>query len=185
MSRNSLDGNEICSIILKYGSDILKSEVFRKSVTQTHHVYGTVFDHTINVCIVRIRLCRQLKSRGIRVNEKDLEVRKTVKEAEDAKAETEKLIRDRERLIREEVEDREERIWDIYILKKQRALADAEEKWKAGNKNLIRWGASVSLYAMVLTILLGYMSEAYRTALKAAGRQTGGWYCLGWLHKAP
>ena len=72
MSRNRLDGNEICSIILKYGSDVLKSEVFRKSVTQTHHVYGTVFDHTINVCIVSIRLCRQLKSRGIRVNEKDL-----------------------------------------------------------------------------------------------------------------
>ena len=72
MSRNRLDGNEICSIILKYGSDVLKSEVFRKAVTQTHHVYGTVFDHTINVCIVSIRLCRQLKSRGIRVNEKDL-----------------------------------------------------------------------------------------------------------------
>lgn len=111
---------------------------------------------------------------------KDWEVQKKVKEAEDAKAEAQKkekkadeLIRNRERLIREEVEDREERIRDVYILRKQRAMANAEEKWKAAKKSLTRWGASVSVYALAVTILLGYMSEAYRTALKAAGRQTG------------
>ena len=116
-----------------------------------------------------------------RLKRKDQEVQKKIKEAEDAKAKAQKkekkaeeLIRDQERLIRKEVEDREEKIWDIYILKKQRALADAEEKWKAGKKNLIWWGAFVSLYALAVTILLGHMSEAYRTALKAAGRQTGG-----------
>ncbi len=64
--------NEICGAIIKYGKDVLNSSVFRQAASQAHHVHGTVLDHTLNVCVVSLRLCRQLKNRGIKVNEKDL-----------------------------------------------------------------------------------------------------------------
>ena len=64
--------NEIIETILKYGKDILCSDVFRQAASETHHVRGTVLDHTLNVCVVSLRLARQLKNRGIKVSEKDL-----------------------------------------------------------------------------------------------------------------
>ena len=70
--KKTSDGNDTCSIILRYGREILNSDVFRQSASQTHHLHGTVFDHTINVCIVSVWLCRQLTNQGVRVNEKDL-----------------------------------------------------------------------------------------------------------------
>lgn len=66
------DDNDICRDILLYGKDILNSGIFRQAALQTHHLHGTVFDHTINVCVVSIRLCYQLMDRGIDVCEKDL-----------------------------------------------------------------------------------------------------------------
>ena len=70
--KDRIEENEICDAILDYGKDILTSDVFQKTVSETHHVHGLVFQHTINVCVVALRLCRQLKNRGINVNEKDL-----------------------------------------------------------------------------------------------------------------
>ena len=64
--------NDICNEIIRYGKDIINSEVFRKTAAQKHHVNSTVFEHTINVCVVALRLCRQLKRRGINVSEKDV-----------------------------------------------------------------------------------------------------------------
>ena len=66
------EANEICNTILKYGREIMDSDVFREAASQTHHLHGTVLDHTINVCVVSIWLCRQLEKRGVRVDEKDL-----------------------------------------------------------------------------------------------------------------
>ena len=62
----------ICSDILRYGKDILKSDVFRQAAGQKHHHYGTVLEHTINVCVVSLRLACQLENRGIAVCKKDL-----------------------------------------------------------------------------------------------------------------
>lgn len=72
MSEKTFDENEICSMILEYGGQILSSDVFRQTASQKHHLHGTVFEHTINVCIVSVRLAGQLAERGVRVNEKDL-----------------------------------------------------------------------------------------------------------------
>lgn len=72
MSDRKTDENEICSLILQYGRDILNSEVFRQTAYQKHHLHGTVFEHTVNVCIVSIRLLKQLTDRGSQINEKDL-----------------------------------------------------------------------------------------------------------------
>ena len=72
MRKNSIDTNEISSKILQYGSDILNSDAFRKSAYQRHHLHGTVFEHTINVCIVCVRLVKQYTARGVQINEKDL-----------------------------------------------------------------------------------------------------------------
>ncbi|MBQ1311402.1 MAG: HD domain-containing protein [Blautia sp.] len=69
---NKIDEKDICSTILKYGENVLSSDIFQQSSAQTHHVLGTVFDHTINVCAVSLWLARQLKERGVAVNEKDL-----------------------------------------------------------------------------------------------------------------
>ena len=63
---------EIFNDIILYGKDILNSEVFRGTLSQTHHLRGTVFEHTINVCVVSLRLCYQLTERGIPVNKRDL-----------------------------------------------------------------------------------------------------------------
>ncbi|MDO5703069.1 MAG: HD domain-containing protein, partial [Lachnospiraceae bacterium] len=62
----------ICDAILKYGKDIINSEVFKNAATETHHLKGTVLDHTINVCVVCMRLAMELNSRGIKVREKEL-----------------------------------------------------------------------------------------------------------------
>ena len=58
--------------ILRYGKDILHSDIFRQAAGETHHLHGSVADHTVNVCIVSVRLCRFLKRRRIRVCEKDV-----------------------------------------------------------------------------------------------------------------
>ena len=64
--------NNICTDIIHYGKDILTSDVFRKAASETHHLHGTVLEHTINVCIVSLRLAYQLIDRGVSVNKQDL-----------------------------------------------------------------------------------------------------------------
>ncbi len=63
---------EICRTILEYGREIIESDIFKRAALQTHHLHGTVMDHTINVCVVSIWLCSRLKSRGAEVREKEL-----------------------------------------------------------------------------------------------------------------
>lgn len=63
---------EVADTILRYGADILKSDVFRKAADETHHLHGTVLDHTINVCVASLKLSRFFKKRGVKVNERDL-----------------------------------------------------------------------------------------------------------------
>ena len=70
--KNELEENDIIRDILEYGRDILSSEVFRQAAYETHHLHGNVSDHTINVCVVSLRLSNQLISRGISVCKKDL-----------------------------------------------------------------------------------------------------------------
>lgn len=64
--------NTICSEIFRYGEDILHSDTFRQAAGETHHLHGTVADHTLNVCILSVRFCHILKHRQIRINEKDV-----------------------------------------------------------------------------------------------------------------
>lgn len=64
--------DEICGKILEYGKGILNSDVFRRTSAQTHHLHSTLFDHTINVCVMSILLSSKLEKRGEKVNEKDL-----------------------------------------------------------------------------------------------------------------
>ena len=58
--------------IRHYGGNILQSEAFRKGFSQTHHLHGSVSDHSLNVCIASARIGRLCQKLGIRVNEKEL-----------------------------------------------------------------------------------------------------------------
>ena len=72
VSKKISEEKEILSDILLYGKDILRSEYFRRAADETHHLHGTVSDHTINVCVVGLRLANQLRNREGQVNKKDL-----------------------------------------------------------------------------------------------------------------
>ena len=60
----------ICSDIIRYGKNILTSDVFLKTASQPHHVQSTVLEHTMNVCIIAVKLCREQMRKGVRLNEK-------------------------------------------------------------------------------------------------------------------
>ena len=62
----------ICRDIVKYGKEILLSDIFRKTAVQRHHVQSTVMEHTMNVCIIAVKLCRDQMRKGVLLNEKDL-----------------------------------------------------------------------------------------------------------------
>ena len=62
----------ICRDIIRYGKEILLSDIFRKTAVQRHHVQSTVMEHTMNVCIIAVKLCREQMRRGVLLNEKDL-----------------------------------------------------------------------------------------------------------------
>lgn len=64
--------NAVQKEIRHYGAPILESEAFRRAASETHHLHGTVSQHTLAVCSASIRIARFLKKAGIRVNEKDL-----------------------------------------------------------------------------------------------------------------
>lgn len=115
-----------------------------------------------------------------RLQRKDWLMQKKRQEVEAAKAELKRkeemadtMIRDTELLIQAKVDIREAIIRDDYSRRQQRNLEDAREKWNAERKSLVRWGTAVSLYAMIVTIMVCFQSEAYRTALNGVLRQTG------------
>ena len=62
----------ICRDIIRYGKEILLSDIFRKTAVQRHHVQSTVMEHTMNVCIIAVKLCRDQMRKGVLLNEKDL-----------------------------------------------------------------------------------------------------------------
>jgi len=101
----------------------------------------------------------------------EIDVEKAELKRKEAIADT--IIRDTELLIQAKVDIREAIIRDDYSRRQQRNLENAREKWKAERKSLLRWGTTVSLYAMIVTVLLCFQSEAYRTALTGALRQAG------------
>jgi len=101
----------------------------------------------------------------------EIDVEKAELKRKEAIADT--IIRDTELLIQAKVDIREAIIRDDYSRRQQRNLENAREKWKAERKSLLRWGTAVSLYAMIVTVLLCFQSEAYRTALTGALRQAG------------
>lgn len=58
--------------IRSYGGAILQSEAFRRASSETHHLHGSVSDHSLTVCIAAVQICFSLRKAGFRVNEKDL-----------------------------------------------------------------------------------------------------------------
>ena len=62
----------ICNDIIKYGKEVLISDIFRKTASQRHHIQSTVMEHTLNVCIIAVKLCREQMRKGVQLNEKDL-----------------------------------------------------------------------------------------------------------------
>lgn len=69
---NAKKNNSIPNKVRRYGGDIMKSEAFIRSVSETHHLHGTVSSHTLTVCKVSLHISRFLNVFGFRVNEKDL-----------------------------------------------------------------------------------------------------------------
>ena len=70
--RKAEEASAVSSDILRYGSDILQSDVFRRADDETHHLHGSVSGHTLNVCIASVRLCRRLQRTHMQLSEKDL-----------------------------------------------------------------------------------------------------------------
>ena len=68
----SAKNTAICRDILRYGGDILLSDTFQQAAGETHHLHGSVADHTLNVCIISVWLSRKLENRNIRIGKKDL-----------------------------------------------------------------------------------------------------------------
>ena len=54
------------------GSEILSSDIFKRAQTETHHARSTLSDHTLNVCILSLKLSRLLQKCHISVNDDDL-----------------------------------------------------------------------------------------------------------------
>ena len=71
-TRELSEEDAICNDIIRYGKGILTSDIFRKTASQPHHVQSTVMEHTMNVCIIAVKLYRERMRRGEQLNEKDL-----------------------------------------------------------------------------------------------------------------
>lgn len=63
---------EVIDSIRCYGEPVLRSEAFRRTGDETHHLHSSLRDHTLNVCITSARISRFLQEMGIRVNDKTL-----------------------------------------------------------------------------------------------------------------
>ena len=71
-NKSVLQDKAISRDIRNYGGSILQSAEFQNAFSETHHLRGSVADHTLTVCIIAARICRTMQKRGITVNEKDL-----------------------------------------------------------------------------------------------------------------
>ena len=58
--------------IIYYGSPVLHSDAFHRAFSETHHLRGSVSDHSLTVCIATVRICLFLQKAVFRINEKDL-----------------------------------------------------------------------------------------------------------------
>ena len=63
---------KICDLILRYGSPVLTSEAFKRTSEETHHLRSSLTDHTLNVCIMSLRLSELLNKMHIETDPKDL-----------------------------------------------------------------------------------------------------------------
>lgn len=71
-NQTALRDKAISRDIRHYGENILQSEAFQNAFHETHHMRGSVADHTLTVCILAARICRAMQQHGFSVNEKDL-----------------------------------------------------------------------------------------------------------------
>ena len=71
MSGKELD-REIGKEIARYGGDIIRTPLFQRGFSQTHHKVSTVADHTLNVTIASARLSRFLEKRNVSVKRGDV-----------------------------------------------------------------------------------------------------------------
>ncbi len=51
---------DVIDIVVKYGKEILCSEDFRGSFSQTHHFNSTVGDHTLGVTVEAVKICLRM-----------------------------------------------------------------------------------------------------------------------------
>jgi len=62
----------IYKTIRENGEPVLNSEEFRETRNARHHRHSSISEHTMNVCIISLKLARLLKNAGISVDENDL-----------------------------------------------------------------------------------------------------------------
>ncbi len=62
--------NQIAEEILRYGGEVIRSDAFRASSQETHHLKGNLADHILNVTIAGVSFCHRLQKKRIEVDEK-------------------------------------------------------------------------------------------------------------------
>lgn len=72
MSKKQLLEQSLAREIVTYGAPILKSPIFLRGRTQTHHKISTVAEHTLNVAIASAKLSSFLERRHIKVDRQDV-----------------------------------------------------------------------------------------------------------------
>lgn len=72
IKKNSANKNAVDKEILRYGDAVLQSDVFKRAGSETHHLHGSVSDHTLNVCIASVFFYHFLRRGLPGLREKDL-----------------------------------------------------------------------------------------------------------------
>ena len=54
--------------LMRYGSDVLKSEEMKQAFEQTHHQWSTVGEHTVRVAFSSVMICYALRKLNIKVS---------------------------------------------------------------------------------------------------------------------
>ncbi len=54
--------------LMRYGSDVLKSEEIKQAFEQTHHQWSTVGEHTVRVAFSSVMICYALRKLNIKVS---------------------------------------------------------------------------------------------------------------------
>ena len=60
--------------LLRYGRDIIISDIFVSGFDQTHHYYTTVADHTLNVALISLQMLYRLERMHIRIDKRPVVV---------------------------------------------------------------------------------------------------------------